>query len=285
MSPHRRLPISSRHAFALAFDLAFRRDLVHSIVVPMLLQSPWFVALGLLPSLEDSRSRLLQFTLLTALALIGQSVTWLLIASMLRFRARAVFNTPAQRAPGPVLEHYRQGAPRVPTLFVTEVLRNFAFWLAGLFLFLPALYLGFKLSMATETVVLRPVGPLGASKRSFQLTEGRFERWLEMIVLSVVIVLGVWFLGALVYVGIPGPGPDRYAKAVYMIVFAILPVVQYAWTFFYLRLEESEAAGRAGARVVAPAAGVPAAGWRSSAAPHLKLVELERPDDPESSPD
>ena len=31
----------------------------------------------------------------------------------------------------------------------------------------------------------------GAFQRSFQLTEGRFERWLEMIVVSVLLVLGV----------------------------------------------------------------------------------------------
>ena len=54
-TPPRR-PVSTRHAFALAFDLALRRDPLHSLVVPLLLRAPWIVAITLLPtpSAEES---------------------------------------------------------------------------------------------------------------------------------------------------------------------------------------------------------------------------------------
>jgi hypothetical protein len=281
---HPRLPVSSRHAFALAFDLAVRRDRVQSILVPLLLQTPWFVLLGMLPSLEESRAHLVRVMLLTVFVLLGQTFTWLLVSGALRYRARSVFNTPAGRHPMGVAEAYGKALRRVPSLFVTEVLRNVSFSIGGLFLVLPALFLGFKLSMATEDVVLRPTGPFGAFKRSFRITEGRWERWMEMIVLSVVIVLGVWFLAALAYVGVPSPGPDPYAKAALILVFAILPVIQYAWTFFYLRLDESDAAALAVEAVVTPREEMTPAPWRGSATPRLKLVEVEREEDEDESP-
>ena len=239
MSPHhRRQPISSRHAFALAFDLAVRRDALHSLVVPLLLQTPWFFALALLPPLEESRERLTQITLVTAISLVGQSFSWLLISAMLRFRARSVFNTPEGRHAAPALDCYRQGLARVPALFVTEFLRNLSFSVSSFFLIFPVLYTSFKFSMATETVVLRDGSPFASFGRSFHLTEGRFERWLEMIVISVVIVLGICFFAPLLYLAAPGPGWQTYVKGALYVVFAILPIIQYAWTFFYLRLEE-----------------------------------------------
>lgn len=273
MSTHRRLPISSYHAFALAFDLAARRDALQSLVVPLLLQTPWFLALALLPPVEQAGRRLVEVTVVTAIALLGQSFSWLLVSAMLRFRARSVFNAPG-RAPAPAIECYGLGLARVPWLFVTEFVRNTAFWLAGFFLFLPTLYLGFKLSMATETVVLRGGGTAGAFARSFRLTEGRFERWLEMIVFSVVIVFSVCFLFAAVYLAAPAPGWDTYVKVALYVVFAILPVIQYAWTFFYLRLEEI---AMPEAPPAARAAGDPAplrGPWPARpGAPRLTLVE------------
>src|SRR2546426_940809 len=113
MVPHRRLPISARHAFALAFDLAVRRDPVQSLLVP-----------------------------------------W---------------------------------------LFVTELLRNIVMFGAGLFLVLPGVWVGFRLSLATEAAVLRDTSALGAFQRSFHLTAARLERWLEMIAISVVAVLAILF--------------------------------------------------------------------------------------------
>ena len=294
MSPHRRLPISARHAFALAFDLAVRRDALHSLVVPLLLQTPWFFALALLPSLEDSREHLTQVTLVTAVSLVGQSFSWLLISAMLRFRARSVFNTPEGRHAAPALECYREGLRRVPALFVTEFLRNLSFSVSSFFLVFPVLYTSFKFSMATESVVLRDGGPFAAFQRSFRITEGRFERWLEMIVLSVVIVLGICFFAPLLFLAAPGPGWEAYVKGAFYVVFAILPVIQYAWTFFYLRLEEIDvpvvevapayaataatAATAAGAQVVRGPWPDPAGAGR----PDLRLVESlpDSEDDP-----
>ena len=56
MSPHRRPPISARHAFALAFDLAVRRDPVQSLLVPFLLRAPWILALAVLPPLVRQKA-------------------------------------------------------------------------------------------------------------------------------------------------------------------------------------------------------------------------------------
>lgn len=293
MSPHRRLPISARHAFALAFDLAVRRDLLHSLVVPLLLQTPWFFALALLPSLEDSREHLTQVTLVTAVSLVGQSFSWLLISAMLRFRARSVFNTPQGLHAPPVIDCYRQGLARVPVLFVTEFLRNLSFSVSSFFLVFPVLYTSFKFSMATEAVVLRDGGPIAAFGRSFHLTDGRFERWLEMIVLSVVIVLGICFFAPLLYLAAPGPGWETYVKGALYVVFAVLPVIQYAWTFFYLRLEEIDVpmieVGPNYAEVARPATVLPGP-WagRVGGRPDLRLVEVEpgtdAPPDADSTP-
>ena len=95
MTLHRRLPISARHAFALAFDLAVRRDPIQSLWVPLLLHAPWLVASMLLPvpsAIEDfTRGRVAMHAAIA----VGETITWLTIGAMLRFRARSVFNTPA----------------------------------------------------------------------------------------------------------------------------------------------------------------------------------------------
>jgi hypothetical protein len=58
---------------------------------------------------------------------------------------------------------------------------------------------------------------------------------------------------------------------------AALLVIQYAWTFFYLRLEDSDAATRSGSGVVVPRSDEAAQGpWRGANAPKLRLVELDR---------
>src|SRR5438045_2915890 len=99
MHPHRlRLPVSTRHAFALAFDLAVRRDAVTSLVVPFLLQAPWIVALGVLPSPRDAEHPWQVFAVWLA-AQLGTFVIWLVVSAMLRFRARSVFNTPPDTRP------------------------------------------------------------------------------------------------------------------------------------------------------------------------------------------
>ena len=278
MPTHRRPPISVRHAFALAFDLAVRRDALHSLIVPMLVQAPWFFALGMLPPLENlepSDPQTMRVIVLTSLGLLGQTFTWLLVSGMLRFRARSVFNTVEGVAPTPALECYAQGLRRVPWLFVTEFVRNVSFSLASVFLFLPFLYLGFKFSMATECVVLEGGGAVRAFGRSFRLTEGRFERWLEQIAASAVLVMSVCFLMAVFYLLYPGPGWNAYVAVGGFVIFTLLlPVIQYAWTFFFLRLEEVDApAVEVGVSLGAEPLRGP---WRGTPGgqPQLKLVEV-----------
>jgi hypothetical protein len=283
-----------RHAFALAFDLAVRRDALHSLVVPLLLRSPWILALALLPTPgeSDQPGRVMA---LTSAALIGDYLMLLVVTAMLRFRARSVFNTPFEVAPAPALACYARGLRRVPWLFVTEVVRNAAIAFAVPFLLIPALFLSFRLSMATESVVLDSRQLSAAFRHSFRLTEGRFERWLEMIVTSVVVVLSLVFSGAAMSLLIPGPGVTTWGAIIWLFITAITPIIQYAWTFFYLRLVEVEGAGVEAGPVYAaasPAAGttpaspgngdsperVAGAGASERGAPQLRVIEGGAPD-------
>jgi hypothetical protein len=249
MSPHRiRLPISTRHAFALAFDLAARRDPLHSLIVPLLLRTPWNVALWMLPPINQS-DRPIAVTLLTLAALLGDFVVMLVVQAMLRFRARSVFNTPLEVHPAPVTECYALGIRRVPWLLVTELARNIAIVVSSFFLFLPALLVGFRLAFATESVVLHEPNTSRAFQRSFKLTQGRFERWLEMIVVSVVLIFAIILLMAFLMVIVPGPATNTWVSSTLLLVTAITPIIQYAWTFFYLRLVEIEAPAGPGIEV------------------------------------
>ena len=344
MSSHHRLPVSSRHAFALAFDLALRRDLLHSIILPLALQLPWVVLLLVAPPLDGGPVRLVLLVWLRAAAMHGIWFTGLLISAMLRYRARSVFNTPPERHPAPPSSCYRDGFRRVAALFCTEVLRVASFVVGGFLLFVPGLYLGFKFSMATEVIVLRGDQPdwlretralllllgipvitvplltlvpslmvperlwvvwtivgvlegltllaerkaifvsllrrsvLPAFRRSFELTESRWERWLEMIVISVVLVVPIWFLmtvGALVT---PSAWNAWFSLGTWLTQAALL-VIQYAWTFFYLRLEESEDAAAASEAVVTPGAMGAIPLVRPGGSPRLRLVELGEDDD------
>lgn len=292
MSPHRRLPISARHAFALAFDLAVRRDPTHSLAVPLLLRLPWILAFPLLPPVEGEIP--LRTALLWCGVLLADFVTSLVVMAMLRFRARSTYDRLGPLAP--VGECYRSGFARLPWLSVTEVVRTLVLSPSGLFLilrnsflqvpslfFLPlGLFLAFRLSMATEAVVLRGGNATDAFTRSFRLTEGRFERWLEMIALSVSIVLGVWFVATAGYVVLPQPGVGFWGSAGWLILAALLPVVQYAWTFFYLRLEQiDEPLQQTGPALVirAGAAEPEAPAPPATTTPRLTLVESRRTDD------
>jgi hypothetical protein len=273
--PHRqRQPISARHAFALAFDLAARRDAVHSIVVPLALWAPWIFAPAIIerafPGLDRS-----QLLLVTAAGKLLDFLVFVVVTAMLRFRAKSVFNTPVEVHPAPVLQCYAQALRRAPVLYLAEALRNLAFTIALGMLFVPFLYLGFKLSMVTEIVVLRGAGPLRATQRSFRLTEARFERWLEMVAISVFLVVPIWFLMAVCFFAVPGSSLNVWFALGTFLSAAIMPVIQYAWTFFYLRLEEIDPAEAAGGGSFGQPLGVPAAAWRERGAqPQLKLVEL-----------
>src|SRR5690242_20336932 len=125
MTSHRRLrlPISTRHAFALAFDLAVRRDAWSSLLVPLLLRAPWVLALAVLPSPSQGGAGALA---LYAAAALGDFVTLVAVGAMLRFRARSVFNTTVETRPAPAMECFALGLRRVPWLIVTEIVRNLA---------------------------------------------------------------------------------------------------------------------------------------------------------------
>lgn len=293
-----RLPVSSVHAFALAFDLAVRRDLVHSVVLPLVLQLPWLILLGALPPIEVAGAHLWRVMSLTVLALLAQSFTGLLVMSMLRFRARSVFEAGHDAPPAPVSVCYAQGLGRVPALYVTELVRYVGLvvlvpmlskndllrslgLIGALLAYIPALYFSFKLSLATEIVVLREMGPIGALKRSFKLTEGWWERWLEMIGISLGVALVLLFLPVLGFVSVPGSNWNSWVAVGMMLLAAILPVVQYAWTFFYLRIEQGDTQIRsARPEHLPPLEGPP---LRSGPAPQLRLIEL--PPEPDGKED
>lgn len=238
MAPHRRLPISTRHAFALAFDLAARRDPFQSLVVPLLVRTPWLLALALLPPITQT-DRPTQVMLLTIAAMVGDFVMLLTVGAMLRFRARSVFNTPPEVRPMPVLECYALGLRRVPWLIVTEIIRNLTLIFSAFFFVVPAVLVGFRLAFATETVVLDERHTAAAFRRSFHLTQGRFERWLEMVAVSVAFVVGIIFLFAVLSLAVPA-SLSTWVSVTLFVITAFAPVIVYAWTFFYLRLVEIE---------------------------------------------
>ena len=238
-----RLPASSRHAFALAFDLALRRDPIQSLVVPLLLRAPWILTLSFLPPPGDAGPSPAVLPL-RILALAGDLMLLLVIGAMLRIRARSVYEARPGVPPAPALECYARGLRRVPWLFVTETMRNAVLVVGTFLLIVPGLFFGFRLAFATEAVVLSDRRPPGAFAHSFRLTEGRFERWFEMVVLSVACGLAVFFVGGVLHVaGRGGPLSDAAGTVTWLLITAATPIIQYAWTFFYLRLLEGEAVG------------------------------------------
>jgi hypothetical protein len=234
-----RRPVSTRHAFALALDLACVRDPFQSLVVPFLLRGPWVLSLAVLAGGGESSSPM-SLALLGGLATLGASLTWWAVDAMLRIRARSVFNTLHGVPPAPVLECYGGGLRRLPWLYLTECVRNLALTFAGSLFLLPAVFLGYKLAFCTEAVVLRDRDLAGAFQRSFRLARGRFERWLELVVLSVLLVLAVSFVTSVVLALLGRFSGDTWTLVGLMVAVAVAPVIQYAWTFFYLRLTEVE---------------------------------------------
>jgi hypothetical protein len=266
---HHRLPISTRHAFALAFELAARRDPLQSLVVPVLLRAPWVLTLALLP-LEGPNDPSAVLAL-GSLALIGDFITLLVVGAMLRFRARSVFNLPAPTRPGRAAECYARGFSRIPWLLLTEVVRNTVLAIAAYCSFLPTaylrlsaetffgdlahnflqlavaasllaptLFLGFRLAVATEAVVLDERDMGGAFQRSFRMMRGRFERWFELVAASGALILGLAMLVAALGVLFPTLSDAGRIALFWLLVIAATPIIQYAWTFFYLRLAEIE---------------------------------------------
>ncbi len=279
MTTRLRRPVSTRHAFALALDLAVRRDALQSLVIPLLLRAPWIVALALVSSPGESGAPG-RSLLLWSVAGLGDALTGLTVDAMLRVRARSVFNTPPEVRPAPASECYARGLARVPWLFVTEMVRRLLVAGGFVLLIVPGVWGAFRLAFATESVVLGDHNLSAAFRQSFRLTERRFERWLELLALSVLTVLSVLFaLTALLLVfrGVPS---ESWGAIGYLAAVAVWPVLQYAWTFFYLRLAEVEERGievgplYAGSIVASPLAPV-------APGAHLTLVE---PVPPESGP-
>jgi hypothetical protein len=240
-SPTARPPFSMRHAFALAFDLTVRRDPLHSLVIPFVLRAPWMVALALLFR-GDEMPAPGRGAWIGTLALLGQSITWWTVDAMLRFRARSVFNTDPSVVPAPALECYARGLKRLPWLYLTEFVRNLALTFAFGFFVIPGVMLSYRLAFSTEAVVLDEPNLAAAFRHSFRLSRGRFERWLEMIAVSVALALAVMFVTAMLYL-IFGPTNAWWLWLMVgsLVAAAVWPVIQCAWTFFYLRLVEVEA--------------------------------------------
>ncbi len=281
MAQRHRIPISARHAFALALDLAVRRDAVQSLLVPFLLHLPWAVAQASLPGADEAGGMTSRTLFLNSVVLLGDFLVSLLVAGMLRFRARSVFNAPrGARVPG-AFECYARALARLPWLFVTELMRNVAMVGAGLFLVLPGVWVGFRLSLATEVVVLRDTRAFGAFSRSFHLTAGRLERWLEMIAISVVLVLSVLLACVVGFFALPHTAWSTWATVALCVLPPVMSVIQYAWTFFYLRLDEIDVPLVVGS---IPPGGTRSGGGEGSAGqaggPRLKLVEGRSPSEP-----
>src|SRR5215831_3037306 len=116
-------PVSARHAFALAFDLAARRDPVQSLLVPALLRGPWILIPALLSPLDHPDAGWQVFAVAGG-ALIVDFLLLLLTCGMMRFRARSVFNTAPGTRPAPALECYARALARLPWLFATELVRS-----------------------------------------------------------------------------------------------------------------------------------------------------------------
>jgi len=268
MTALRRAPASARHAFALAFDLAIRRDPVQSLVVPFVLRAPWLATAALLPPIDEARAPLM-VALLALVASLGDFVVQLVVGSMLRFRARSVYGAPEGAAPAPAGECYTRGVRRVPWLAVTEIARNvligfvsafslvplvFLDWTDGpppltsilvavafgALLLLPAVFVGYRLALATESIVLRTPHTWDAFADSWRLTARRFFGWLEMLVATFGLMFVAIVLAGLASVAVPNLGTHERAAVLLLVAYAILPVVQYAWTFFYLGLVEQE---------------------------------------------
>ena len=264
----RRLPISTRHAFALALDLAVRRDPFHSLLVPLVLRAPWILALVLLPPVESGEVSA-SLLALTSAALLGDFITLLVLGAMLRLRARSVYNTPRETHPAPAMECYALGLRRIPWLIVTEVLRNLmlavaasvivlptafahfhresavqdltrniALLGAAVLFALPSLFVVYRLAVATEAVVLDEHDLGGAFQSSFRMMRGHLERWFELILVSGLVILAPAALIAALSLVLPALSTTVSVMLFWLIVVGAWPVIQYAWTFFYLRLVE-----------------------------------------------
>jgi hypothetical protein len=228
-------------------------DPVQSLLVPFLLFLPWTILDNVLPEMrwEDAQPAMVA---LWAASAVGGLLTTLIVSAMLRVRLAAAFAGLEQRA----LDSYARALERTPALLLTEILRTLAVSAATVFFIVPGVMLGYRLSVATEAVVLTEPHMAAAFQRSFSLTARRFSSWLTMLLVT----LAAWIL-------VLGP-----ATALYMLLGLawpeiptslvlspclplLLAVVQNAWTLYFMELR---------ARTVRPAV-IPGGGAGRSVVP------------------
>ena len=235
-----RRPVSARRAFALALDLAVRRDALQSLVIPLLLRAPWLVALALIPTPGDTevpgRAGLLWLA-----ALVGDALTDLTVNSMLRIRARSAYGGARGTRLAPATECYARGLARVPWLFLTEITRGLLIAAGLALLVLPGLWTSFRLAFATEAVVLDQPHLSAAVRCSYRLTARRLGGWLALLLLSAGCVVTMWFGVAAILLA--ARAPESWFSVGFLAAIAIWPLIQYAWTFFYLDLVDAESPG------------------------------------------
>jgi len=233
-------PVSSRQAFASAFELALRRDPLQSLIIPFVLRAPWTVAAAMIFAPGGSATG--DGTGIWWLASLGGLLVGTLVEAMLMLRARSVLEGAPGGAPAPALDCYARGLARVPSLIVTDFARA-ALVLAGLFVFIvPGFLVMFRLAYATQAVVVSGDSPAAGFRRSARLTARRLDVWLGMAGLTLVFVVGlcVVFLVVASLVHLP---TSASFTTMFVVMVAAQPVVIYAWTFSCLRLMALDAPG------------------------------------------
>ena len=80
----------------------------------------------------------------------------------------------------------------------------------------------------------------GAFVRSFRLMHGRSERWFELVAGSAALIITVAMVYAFTTLMFPPLGSAAGASVFWLLIIAVTPIIQYAWSFFYLRLVEVE---------------------------------------------
>jgi membrane-anchored glycerophosphoryl diester phosphodiesterase (GDPDase) len=125
-----------------------------------------------------------------------------------------------------------------PETFFQDLSHNFLQLAVALSLLVPTLFLGFRLGVATESVVLDEPDLAGAFQRSFRMMRTHFERWFELVAASGALVLLLAMSIALIGVLVPSMNDATQVSLFWLMVIAATPIIQYAWTFFYLRLVE-----------------------------------------------
>ena len=119
--------------------------------------------------------------------------------------------------------------------------------------------------------VLLSVGQLAGTALA-----GPFALAAGQIALSVVLVLCVLFSCALGFLEFPATKWSQWATVALFLLALVVSVIQYAWTFFYLRLEDLDESVEPGAPDERGGPGdavTPGAGRPAGSPPRLTVVE------------